>query len=402
MTNLYPNHSFEILKKAPDSRARLGKIHTPHGVIETPNYIFCGTKGAIRCATPREVKEAGAQIILSNTYHMMLQPGADLVAEMGGLHKFIGWDGPMLTDSGGFQIFAMGEGTVADEIKGRRNEAKPKMLEKITEEGAIFRSYTDGTKQMLSPERAMDVQHKLGADLIMPLDECPPYHLDREYSAKSMEMSHRWELRSLEKFKELNNGTQGLYGIVQGGVYEDLRLQSAEFVSSHPFFGTAIGGSLGVTIDQIYDEVVSWCMHNVPEERPVHLLGIGMIRDIFAGVRYGIDTFDCVIPTRIARHGWALVKGEPRERINLRNAQFKNDPTPLDETQDCYYSQFSRGYLNHLIRANEALAMHILSLHNIATMTRLMREVREAIADNSLDALEMVWRGEVTKIKMAA
>lgn len=395
----YPNFKFDIKKKAANSRARRGVIKTPHGDVQTPNYIFCGTKAAIRTAAPREVKEAGAQIILGNTYHLMLQPGADLIQKMGGLHKFTGWEGPMLTDSGGFQIFAMGEGTMADEIKGRRHEAKPKLLEKITEEGAMFRSYLDGSKQMLSPERAMEVQHKLGADLLMPLDECPPYHLDREYTARSTEMSHRWEMRSLKKFQELNtDGAQALYGIVQGGVYEDLRTESAQFISDQPFFGTAIGGSLGVTVDQIYDEVVSWCMNNVAENRPVHLLGIGMIRDIFAGVRYGIDTFDCVIPTRVARHGWALVKGEPRERLNIRNARFIDDPTPLDETQDCYYSQFSRGYLNHLVRANESLAMHILSLHNIATMSRLMKEVREAIENDTLDQLEMEWRGEVTKM----
>lgn len=390
----YPNFGFDILHKAASSRARLGKIKTPHGEIETPNYIFCGTKAAIRCATPNEMKEAGAQIILGNTYHLMLQPGADLIQEMGGLHKFTGWDGPMLTDSGGFQIFAMGEGTVADEIKGRRNEAKEKLLIEIDEEkGAVFRSYIDGSKQVLSPERAMEVQNKLGADLLMPLDECPPYHLDREYTAKSTEMSHRWEMRSLKRFQELENENQALYGIVQGGVYEDLRTESAQFIAEQPFFGTAIGGSLGVTVDQIYDEVVTWCMNNVPEERPVHLLGIGMIRDVFSGVRCGIDTFDCVIPTRIARHGWALVKGEARERLNLRNAQFKNDPTPLDETQDCYYSQFSRGYLNHLIKANEVLALHILSLHNVATMCRLMKEVREAIANDTLDQLEKDWLG---------
>ncbi len=397
-TDHYPNFSFEIKARASKSKARTGVLNTPHGPLETPNYIFCGTKAAIRCAAPREVKEAGAQIILGNTYHLMLQPGADLVQKMGGLHKFTGWDGPMLTDSGGFQIFAMGEGTVADEIKGRRHEGKKKLLEKITEEGAIFRSYIDGSKQMLSPERAMEVQHKLGADLLMPLDECPPYHLDRDYCARSTELSHRWEMRSLKKFQELNeNGAQALYGIVQGGVYEDLRVESAQLIASKPFFGTAIGGSLGVTVDQIYDEVVNWVMKNVPEHRPVHLLGIGTFRDVFAGVRYGIDTFDCVIPTRIARHGWAMVKGAEKERINLRNAQYRDDDTPLDETQDCYYSQFSRGYLHHLIRANEVLAMHILSLHNIATISRLMKEVREAIAEDNLDALEMEWRGEISK-----
>lgn len=388
----YPNFAFTIESRASNSNARLGRLKTPHGTIETPAYIFCGTRGGLRCLTAREAKEAGADIILANTYHMLIQPGPDTVKNLGGLHKMFRWDGPMMTDSGGFQIFAMGEGTVADEIKGRRKEnPKERSLISLTEEGATFKSYLDGSKIFLDPETCMDIQAKLGADLIYSLDECPPYHLDREYTRKSMELSHRWEDRSLAQFKKNNDGSQALYGIIQGGVYEDLRTQSAEFIGERDFFGTAIGGSLGVTVDQVYDEVVAWCMAAAPKDRPVHLLGIGSIRDIFQGVRYGIDTFDCVTPTRIARHGWALVKGESRERLNLRNARFKDDDTPLDETQDCYYSQFSRGYLHHLIRAREPLAMHILSVHNIATMSRLMREVRAAIKSDTLDALEKEW-----------
>ena len=343
--------------------------------------------------TSKQAAEAGADIHLVNTYHLVVQPGADIVEKLGGAHGMTGWTGPMMTDSGGFQIFAFGEGTVADEIKGRRKQnPKEKLLLDITEEGAVFKSYIDGSKFILTPESSIDAQRKIGADLIYCLDECPPYHLDRDYMAKSMEMSHRWEMRSLEEFKRGADGSQGLYGIVQGGVYEDLRKASCDFVSSQPFFGTAIGGSLGVTVDQIYDEVVSWCMPNVPEDRPVHLLGIGSMRDVFKGVRMGIDTFDCVTPTRIARHGWALKKGEPNERMNLRNGRFRDDPTPLDETQDHYYSQtFSKGYLHHLIKSHEPLATHILSVHNIATMTRLMREVRASIKDGTLDQLEKEW-----------
>lgn len=393
MSDLYPNFGFDIQKKATGSRARIGLLKTPHGTIETPNYIFCGTKAALRCMTAKQAAEAGADIILANTYHMLVQPGPDIVEKLGGVHGMTGWTGPMMTDSGGFQIFAMGEGTVADEIKGRRKQnPKQKLLLGISEEGAKFKSYIDGSVFTLTPESCIQAQRKLGADLIYCLDECPPYHLDRDYTAKSMEMSHRWEMRSFEEFKRHNDGRQGLYGIVQGGVYEDLRKESCDFISGNDFFGTAIGGSLGVTIDQIYDEVVSWCMPNLPEDRPVHLLGIGSFRDVFSGVRYGIDTFDCVTPTRIARHGWALIKGAESERMNLRNGCYRDDPTPLDPTQDHYYSQnFSRGYLHHLIKAREPLAMHILSVHNIATMTRLMREVRQAIKDDTLDALEKEW-----------
>ena len=393
MSDLYPNHAFDIEFKDPNSRARIGKLTTPHGTIETPNYVFCGTKGALRCMTSKQAAEAGADIHLVNTFHLMVQPGGDIVEKLGGAHGMTGWTGPMMTDSGGFQIFAFGEGTVADEIKGRnKNNPKNRLLQEITEEGAIFKSYIDGGKFTLTPESSIQTQRQIGADLIYCLDECPPYHLDRDYMAKSMEMSHRWEDRSLTEFKKGADGSQALYGIVQGGTYEDLRKESCAYVSSQDFFGTAIGGSLGVTVDQIYDEVVSWCMPNIPEGRPVHLLGIGSMRDVFKGVRMGIDTFDCVTPTRIARHGWALMKGAPNERMNLRNGQFRDDPTPLDVTQDHYYSQtFSRGYLHHLIKSREPLAMHILSVHNIATMTRLMREVRLAIKDGTLDALEKEW-----------
>ena len=244
MTN-YPNFKFDVLKKNQGTYARLGEIHTPHGIIETPNYIFCGTKGAIRCATPEQLKGVGTQIILSNTYHLMLQPGADLVQKMGGLHNFIGWDGPMLTDSGGFQIFAMGEGTLADEIKGRnRKTPKPKMMKEITEEGASFKSYIDGANITLTPERAMEVQYKLGADLLMPLDEFLPMTASYDETARSTERSHRWEKRSLDRFQELNaEGKQALYGIIQGGTFEDLRRSSIEFVNENDFFGIAIGGS---------------------------------------------------------------------------------------------------------------------------------------------------------------
>lgn len=385
----YPNHRFEIVKR--DGLARLGRIVTPHGVIETPNYIFCATRAAIRTATPEQLKAAGAQIILSNTYHMMIAPGPEAVEQMGGLHGMMRWDGPMLTDSGGFQIFALGEGVDTDEIKARPKGGKTRHILKITEEGAKFRSYHDGSQQVLTPERAMDIQKSLGADLLMPLDEFMPSKTSYEDTQSSMLRSHRWELRSLARFKEYNDGKQALYGIVQGGVYEDLRRESARFTRENDFFGTAIGGSLGVTVNQVYDEVVKWSMEEAHPDRPVHLLGIGSFRDVFAGVRLGVDTFDCVTPTRIARHGWALLKGAEKERLNLLNAKYKGDPTPLDPTSDFEFSKFARGYLHHLIKANEPLASHIISLHNIHTMCRLMREVRAALADGTLDKLEKEW-----------
>lgn len=389
MSGTYPNHRFDILKR--DGMAKRGRIVTPHGVVETPNYIFCATRGAIRVATASQVKEAGAQIILSNTYHMMIAPGPEVVAKLGGLHKMMGWDGPMLTDSGGFQIFALGEGVNTDEIKARAKGGKTRQMLKITEEGAKFKSYQDGSLQMLTPERAMDIQKALGADLLMPLDEFMPSKTSYEDTKASMLRSHRWELRSLARFKETSEGNQALYGIIQGGVYEDLRRESADFTRENDFFGTAIGGSLGVTVDNVYDEVVRWSMENAHPDRPVHLLGIGTMRDVFAGVRCGVDTFDCVTPTRVARHGWALAKKTKGERLNLLNARYKDDTTPLDPDSDFEASQFSRGYLHHLIKAKEPLAAHIISRHNINIMTRLMADVRKALENGTLDALEAEW-----------
>lgn len=386
----YPNFKFETLKKSSKSAARLGRLTTPHGAIETPNYIFCGTKAALRCMTAADAKRQGAQIILSNTYHLMIQPGADTIEKLGGLHKIMGWDGPMLTDSGGFQIFSMGHGTIADEIKGRRNDGRDKMLQKITEEGAVFKSYKDGKMLKLTPEDSMQIQRKLGADIIVQLDECTAFHVDKDYTAKSMRMSHRWGDRSLTEFNLTNDGKQAVYGIMQGGIYEDLRRESAEYTKDRDFFGTAIGGSLGGSRAQMVD-VVGVCMKYAHPDRPVHLLGIGGVQDVFDNIKLGIDTFDCVSPTRIARHGWALVKGVPNERINLRNAKFKEDITPLAEDQDNPASQFSRGYLHHLLKAHEPLAAHIISQHNVATISRLMREIRGALAEDRLEELEREW-----------
>ncbi|MBI1300400.1 MAG: tRNA guanosine(34) transglycosylase Tgt [Alphaproteobacteria bacterium] len=388
----YPNFSFDIKHKARDSRARVGQIHTPHGSIPTPNYIFCGTKATVKNVSPTQLKEAKTDIILSNTYHLMLQPGADLVEKMGGLHKFMGWDGPMLTDSGGFQVFSLGEGTMANEIKGRSNKGyDSKNLLSITEEGCTFKSYIDGKTIKLTPESAMEIQRKLGADLLMQFDECTPYHVDKDYTARSMEMSIRWGDRCLTEFKRHDNGAQAVYGIVQGGVYSDLRKFSADYTKDRPFFGTAIGGCLGGTDEEMYTVVDSAAPHIHPE-RPVHFLGIGRIKDVFTFVRLGIDTFDCVIPTRLARHGTAFVKGQETETINLKNARYREDKSPLDENIGIpASSQFSKAYIHHLLKADELLATQILAQHNIATMNMLMREVREAIKNNSLEILEMEW-----------
>jgi len=391
--------AFAVRARDPQgSRARVGRLTTAHGVLETPAFVFCGTKGAIKGLTTDQVRGAGADIILANTYHLMIQPGAERVETLGGLHRMMRWDGPMLTDSGGFQIFSMGHGGVADEIKGRMNQARERTLIRVDEEGATFRSYLDGRRLFLSPEVAVDVQRRLGADLVMQFDECTPFNVERDYTARSMALSHRWGERCLAAFERAGGRAaqghpQGLYGIVQGGVYPDLRRESAAWTAAGPFFGTAIGGSLGGSKAQMYD-VVAMAMPHVHPDRPVHLLGIGGFGDVFAGVRLGVDSFDCVHPTRVARHGWALKKGAAGERVNLRNARFRDETGPIDETCGCATCRhYAAGYVQHLIKAGELLGMTLLVQHNVHTMARLMAEVRAAIAGGTLADAETAWLG---------
>lgn len=373
------------------SRARIGQLKTPHGTIETPNYIFCGTKAAIKALSPAQMYEAQTDIILANTYHLMLQPGADLIEEMGGLHRFMNWKGPMLTDSGGFQVFSMGHGSITDEIKGRNKTHQNKSLLEISEEGAVFRSYINGQKILLTPESSMQIQRKLGADLLMQFDECTSYSDTKDYTAQSMKMSIRWGDRCLKEFERYNDGAQALYGIIQGGVYEELRYESAAYTKDRPFFGTAIGGCLGGT-DEEMRGVVEWSLKKAHPKRPVHFLGIGRIRDVFSFVRLGVDTFDCVIPTRLARHGVAFLKGSPGETINLKNSCYQNDNTPLDEDNGVPASrEFSKAYIHHLLKAGELLGLQIIAQHNVATINRLMREIRSSIKGGSLDECEKEW-----------
>ncbi|MFN7038719.1 MAG: tRNA guanosine(34) transglycosylase Tgt [Alphaproteobacteria bacterium] len=394
---MYPNFKFNILHHDQKSHARVAEIVTPHGIVETPNFIFCATKAAIKGLTTHQMKEENTQIILSNTYHLMLQPGSEIVKSLGGLHKMMGWNGPMFTDSGGYQIFSLGHGSVANEVKGKRMMNQTKSLLKITEEGAKFKSYIDGSYHLLTPEKSIDVQRDLGADLIVVLDECTPFHVDKKYTEKSMHMSHRWAVRSLKEFERKNDYSQALYGIIQGGIYEDLRKEGADFVNNQPFFAHAIGGSLGASKSQMHD-IVSVTMSMLSKDRPVHLLGIGGISDIFNGVEAGIDTFDCVHPTRLARHGGALVPKflelteNGKEHINLRNNKFKTDDQPIDPTCTCSTCKsFSKGYIHHLFKAQEMLGMQALTSHNVHFMNRLMKAIREAIKNDTLSQEKKKW-----------
>jgi queuine tRNA-ribosyltransferase len=388
---------FEIRQKCEKSAARLGTVYTDHGKIETPGFIFCATKANIKGLTIDKVKEAGTQIILSNTYHLMLQPGSEIIKEAGGLHQFMGWDGPMFTDSGGFQIFSLGYGSIDAEIKGAQLLKGKKTMLALSEAGAKFRSYIDGKIVMLTPELSMRIQHDLGADIVVSFDECTPYHVNKLYTANSMEKSKRWALRSLNELKRIGDGSQALLVVIQGGIYPDLRMESARFANEGDFQGFAIGGCLGKTKSEMYD-IVNLTSEMLDKTKYVHLLGIGGIEDIFNGVKCGIDTFDCVTPTRIARHGAAIVKKRElrdntmKNYMNLNNALFKNDFKPISSSCQCYTClNFSRAYIHHLLKAKEILSGSLISIHNIYTLNKLMSEIRNSLKTDSLATVYKEW-----------
>jgi queuine tRNA-ribosyltransferase/7-cyano-7-deazaguanine tRNA-ribosyltransferase len=399
--------SFAIEKKDHDSLARFARYETPHGVIETPAFITVGTQGTVKSLTPEDLREIGAQVVLGNTYHLYLRPGAELVQELGGLHKFMGWDGPMVTDSGGFQVFSLGAamedgvGKIANIFPEERggNPTRRKgtgsnhgKLVKIDEEGVTFTSHLDGSLHLLTPEKSIEIQQKLGADIILAFDECTSPLAGYEYTKKAMDRTHRWAVRCLEAVqtkKQRNQETekreQALFGIVQGGEYEDLRKESAAFISSLPFDGYAIGGSLGKSKQDMH-RVLEWTIPLLSDEKPRHLLGIGEVGDMFEAVERGIDLFDCVQPTRLGRTG-ELITSEGS--MNIRNAMFARDHNPPDPACSCKTcAQFSRAYLHHLFRAEELLAYRLASYHNLFFVHSVMREIREAIKNGTLRELK--------------
>ena len=390
---MYKNFSFKVLSEY--NKARTGILRTPHGMVHTPAFIFCATKASIKSLPMGAVRECGTQIILSNTYHLALQPGEDVVQSLGGLHKMMGWNGPILTDSGGYQIFSLGYGSVSEELKNKRKVTRASLL-KIDENGARFRSHINGKMYYLTPEVSMGIQRKLGADLVVVLDECTPFHTSYEYTKQSMRLSTRWAQRSLTAFENFNDYTQALYCVLQGGVYSDLRKESCEFANNSNFFGNAIGGSLGAHKSEMYD-TVSMTNELLDKKRPVHLLGIGNVVDVFHGALLGIDTFDCVYPTRIARHGSALVKPQNRnvsskEYINLNNAEFRSSTKAIEECCTCYTCKnHSTGYLHHLLKARELLAYTLLTIHNIHFMNDLMQLIRRSIANRTLEKELELW-----------
>jgi queuine tRNA-ribosyltransferase len=383
-----PAAALQITARDPGSRARAGILRTAHGDVRTPHFIPLATKATVRGLLPAEVAALGYDIVLGNTYHLFLDPGHELIAGLGGLHEFMGWRAPIVTDSGGFQVFSMGYGTVADEIKGRAPSGPDRAgsVLSIEEDGVRFRSYLDGSEKFLAPETSMAIQAALGSDLALVFDECTPFHADRDYTARSTERTHRWLRRCLDWHQQHGPEGQLVYGIVQGGVYQDLRAESAQAVAESEADGIAIGGSLGANKPDMY-EVVEWTTARLPDDRPRHLLGIGEIDDLIRGVELGIDTFDCAMPTRLGRHGMALVPDpERRWRVDLTAARFKRSDAPLMDGCPCPACALglTRGYLRYLTRARELTGMRLLTLHNLAFVARLMARLREAIAAGTL------------------
>ena len=376
--------SFKI--DARDGSARAGVLVTPHGEVRTPAFVPLATTATVKTLHASEVAELGYEMVLGNTFHLFIRPGHEHIARMGGLHEFMAWRRPIITDSGGFQVFSMGHGSVADEIKGRRGERESRILS-IDEEGVRFQSYADGSPQFMGPETSMEVQAALGSDIALAFDECTPFHVDRDYTARSTARTHRWLDRCIDWQREHAPSGQLLFGIVQGGVYEDLRIESAERVTSSDVGGVAVGGSLGQEKAQMR-EVVAWALRPVRDEQPRHLLGIGDVDDILHAVAAGIDSFDCATPTRLGRHGTALVPDpDARWRLDLKKPAHAESREPIADGCPCpACREHTRGYLHYLARANELTAARLITLHNLTFMALLMKQIREAIARGGLAA----------------
>lgn len=358
----------------------MGRIHTPHGIIDTPNFVGVGTNGTIKALDNSVVNEIGLQLMFCNTYHMLLQPGTEVVKKAGGLHKFINRQLPIITDSGGFQVFSLAYGSVANELKSRGTKQQGGSVLKINEDGVVFRSYYDGKKILLTPESSILAQKNLGADIIIPFDELPPYHISPQQLKTSLERTHRWEKRSLDEHLRNPQG-QAIYAVVHGGVNLDMRKASSDFLTSLPFDGYAVGGSLGKTKDELY-QVVEATFPWLPEDKPNHLLGIGDLSSIEKCIPSGVDTFDSSYPTRSARHGVLLTAKGPLNITKLENAA---NFAPIEEGCQCpACAQFSIAYIHHLFKAREMTGMMLATMHNLYYMVKLMENYRESILNDEI------------------
>ena len=353
---------YELLKKEKNTNARLGKLYTNYGVCDTPMFMPVGTQATVKTLSPEEIKDMKCGIVLANTYHLWLRPGEDIVEKAGGLHKFMNYSGPILTDSGGFQVFSLAKNKKKD----------------IIEEGVKFKSHLDGTNLLLTPELSIQIQNKIDSDIAMSFDECIPYPATYEYTKQSTERTLRWALRGK---KVHNNPNQSLFGIVQGGEYEDLRRFSAEETVKMDFDGYSIGGtSVGETKETMY-KMINYAIKYLPEDKPRYLMGVGEPIDLLEGVERGVDMFDCVLPTRLARHGNVFTRNG---RINIRNNKYKEDFTCIEDSCDCYACKnYTKAYIRHLIVANETFGARLLSIHNIRFLVKMMEEIRESIKNDT-------------------
>jgi len=391
---------FEIRTRATDSRARTGTLHLAHGTVQTPAFVPLATRGAVKTLEPRDVEALGYEMVLGNTFHLLLSPGPERVAAFGGLNEMMRWPRPIITDSGGFQVFSMGHGGVADEIKGRNRPAQGAhhggghgetggTIIAIEEEGVRFRSYVDGAERFLGPETSMATQAALHSDIALVFDECTPFHAGREYWARSMERTHRWLERCLDWHAAHGPRDQLVYGIVQGGTDPELRTISAQTIADSRAGGVAVGGSLGqdkAEMHAVVDHTTAELERLTPE-RPRHLLGIGDIDDLLAGVQQGIDTFDCAMPTRLGRHGVAIVPDPGRRwRMDLFKGRFRDSQEPILEGCPCpaCAQGFTRGYLHYLLRAHEVTGPRLITQHNLSFIARLMADLRAAIEAGTL------------------
>ena len=371
---------FEILHRSKKSRARVGKIYTPHGVIDTPNFVGVGTNGTVKALDSAMVTDIGLQLMFCNTYHLLLQPGTGVIRKAGGLHKFINRNLPIITDSGGFQVFSLAYGSVEGELKSRGKKTENKSVLKITEEGVLFRSYRDGTKIMLTPESSIQAQKDLGADIIIPFDELPPYYTKKEYLKRSVDRTHRWEKRSLDEHLK-NKQNQAIYGVVHGGIDKDLRKLSCEYLSKLDFDGFAIGGSVGKNLHEMID-MLKFTMPLIPEDKPNHLLGIGDIPSLSQAICIGIDTCDSSYPTKAARHGLLFSDNENIKISKKINASLHE---PLEKECTCFTCQnYTKAYLHHLFKAKELVFYSLATIHNLHFMVQLMANYRNRIMQGEI------------------
>jgi len=369
---------FRITKKAKNSFTRIGIIGTPHGKIQTPVFMPCATVGAVKGVSREELKNLGYENILANTYHLYLRPGEKEIKKLGGLHQFMNWPGPILTDSGGYQVFSLGKN-----FRDYADKIRQSSLVNVKNDGVWFRSHLDGSKHFFSPEKVLDIQKDLGSDIAMVLDECTEYPATKERARFSMEMTHTWAKRSIDYWQRFKDPKQALFGIVQGSVYQDLREKSVKFISSLPFDGIAVGGvSVGEGKKHMY-QVMRWIGPLLPKDKPHYLMGVGEPEDIIEAVKWGFDLFDCVLPTRLGRHGtvWTTINWKNFKKLDLRKAQYRRDKKVIMKDCGCpaCANGYSRVYIGHLVKSNEMLGMRLASMHNLWLISELLKRLKNAI-----------------------